>query len=103
MFMFTRPTFDGIIGQLAEDFLSERPVERWLKPHDWLSYGDADTSKAAKMYARNETVELLTTWNGDSPELAREKFKGYLKELRTRKEVREAALLEMVLSLVSNE
>jgi len=87
------PLYDGIIGRLAQEFLSNRPVERWFKPLDVLRYGDSDSYEYPKLHLLvGDTCTSIPM-----PTLAvmvKARAPLIVADLRERKMQREAALLQ---------
>lgn len=86
--MCSNPLFDSIVERLAKDFLSNRPIERWLKLLDVLRFGESDSYEPTKFYSRAELDSLMNWGRGMNRE--------YFEELRERKAQRESALLQII-------
>jgi hypothetical protein len=95
MIVKMNPLFDTITVKLAKDFLSDRPIERWCKPLDWLRYGDSDTHEPTHFYSRDEIKSLMDWGRGMTRE--------YVKELRERKTGREDAVLHCLAAMLPKQ
>ncbi len=87
------PLHDDIVKRLAKEFLSGRPIERWLKPLDVLRYGDSDSYEYPKLHLRvGDTCTSIPM-----PTMAvmvKARVGLIVADLRERKTQREAALLQ---------